>query len=143
MSVSRLLVRFALLYVGLLVLTVIVVSVFDLKKPSSFNAILLIVSTMWVCSKYAERNGRALEGAAKTAAVLGMLAIDMIVQAIGVALVDVSKSPGTSITPLLLAFVTIAVLHLIAIYVGVWAGARHFVKHAEKSRAAPGRRRYS
>jgi hypothetical protein len=128
-SITKLLLRFAVLYIGLLAVTALIVGLFDLKRPSGFNAVLLMVSTMWVCVKFAEMNGAPLKGAQRMHAVIGMFGIDTAIQvtaALGVARPFV-------LGPFLFAIGTVAALHLLGIYVGTWAAAKQFAKQTEKT----------
>ena len=131
MSVSKLLLRFGLLYSGLLAVMVIAVGLFGLQKPTSFNVVLLLVSTMWVCAQFAQKNGAPLRGTARLQAIAGMFAIDMAAQLLGAVSVAPPSPPG----PMAFALIAVGALHLLGIYVGTWAAAKQFAKQAEKASA--------
>jgi hypothetical protein len=129
MSITRLLVRFTAIYLGVLAVTLLVVVLLGMKKPSGFNAFLLMMSTMWVCTKFAEKNGSPLQGSERVKAVLGMFALDMGVQFVGA----YSAVPDAGLGPLAFALITVGALHLLAIYLGTWAAAKRFAKLAQKA----------
>ena len=129
MSITKLVFRFALLYALLLAVTFGVISVFDLKKPGSVNTALLMVTTMWVCSTFAEKTGAPLQGSDRLKAILGMFAVDQALQ-----IASVWGAQKSAAGPLVFALITVGAFHLLAIYAGTWAADRYVAKIAEKAR---------
>jgi uncharacterized membrane protein (UPF0136 family) len=116
-SIGRLLFRFGIVYGLLLITGGLVLSYFEAKSNSGLNTGILIGSVMWVCQDFAKRNRRYFTPGEKTKVVLGLLAVDVVLQLLlGMAAL---ASVGIGFTALLLGLLFVAVMHGILIYVGV------------------------
>ena len=139
MSTRSLLVRFGLTYAGLIALATTVAVALSIEVPSGVNAALLMGAVLVACSSYAKANDRPVPQAAKPRVVLGMLGIDLAVQAV---LVLFASAGGVLPEIPLVAWAGVAVgvgaLHALMIYWAIGLAGRQFLKQAEKAPANGG-----
>jgi len=128
MSLLALFVRFTLIYIALLVALAVALSVLGVKGNSGFNTAALLGAVMWVCLSFAKKNGRYFSNQEKTRAVLGMLAIDTLLQAI----VAFAVAGAAGVGAMLFALAFVGLLHALVIYVFVVLTGKQYAKQVAK-----------
>lgn len=83
MSIPKLLLRFALVYLGLLIGVTIVLLLLQLGSMTAVRVVALLTAVMVVCQSFAKRNGRYFSRQEKLQALAGMTAIDVVLQVAG------------------------------------------------------------
>lgn len=133
MSVPGLLIRFAGLYIALMVGIAVVFHLLEIKSDSGLNSGALIGSVFAVCLWFGNKNKRYMEQREKRNAFLGMWAIDLSLQVL--VAVGVGAAAGTQlpVVPLLMALAFIGLLHGIGIYFAVGFAGKQYAKQAAKS----------
>ena len=127
MTLRGLLWRFAAAYMVLLVVVALALNLAGASSSTSGNVAALLGAVMWVCLAFGKRNGRYLARDEKTRAVLGMIAIDLAIQA--AVSVSVALAAGASVLqlgPMLLMLLFVGVLHAGVIYFFVGMAGRQF-----------------
>jgi hypothetical protein len=106
----------------------IVMSHLGLKSNSGINIAILAGSTVWVCSAFAKKNRRYFSAKEKTSVVLGLIVINLCLQALfGSAALSQSPS-GLNTNALIFAIGFVGILHSIAIYFFVGLAKKPLVK---------------
>ncbi|WP_144630688.1 ABZJ_00895 family protein [Bordetella genomosp. 13] len=80
MSIPKLLLRFALIYVGLLVGLTVVLLLLHIASTTPVRIVALLTATMAVCQSFAKHNGRYFNSREKLQAIGGMVLIDLVLQ---------------------------------------------------------------
>lgn len=125
MTLTGVFVRFAPIYLGLLIAAGFVLSMLDVGRVPGVGVAMLLGSVMWVCTAFAKRNGRYFDEAEKKKVKLGLT---LIAVAVDLLLVPVAlASRDIAIDAKLLAF-TLAFSALINACVVIW-----FVNATEKN----------
>lgn len=133
MSVTKLLVRFGIAYLVLLVVVGALLYLVGIQGNSGANTAALLGAVMWACLSFAQKNRRYFEGGEKLRVVLGMVVIDLVIQAafsLGVAAVDPRPLP---LSGLALVLLFLGALHALVIYVFVGLAGRQFAKQIAKT----------
>ena len=128
MTIKGVLLRFFLIYSVLLILAGLVMGHFGIKGSSGVNIGILAGCVMWVCGAFGKKNRRYFSRNEKTMVVLGILAIDLLLQFIFAAAALAQSSLEMKAGALLVAVAFIGVLHAIAIYFFVGFARRPLVK---------------
>lgn len=138
MTLRQLLIRFTVTYIAALIVLAVVVSWLDLKAGTSINTSALLAATLYACMTFCEKNGRRLSADEATKAWRGMLAIDLSLQILIVALMAlVSLAPGLLSGPVLFALVFVGLLHAAGLYAMVrYSGWLYDKQQQAKARKA-------
>ena len=136
MTLAGVLLRFVAAYVLLLLAAVLVLRILGVEGQGGVNMAVLIGAVAWPCLLFARRNGRTFTRAEKLRVVLGMAAIDLLLQAALSWAALASAPQPLTVGPLVLAFVFIALLHLAAIAWFVELSARLWTKQQARRAAA-------
>ena len=128
MTVKGLLFRFFVGYLGLLIVAGLVLNHFGIKGGSWVNTGILIGIIFWVCMSFGQKNRRYFTKSEKTATVLGIIAIDLLLQFV----LSVATISGSNLNvgagPLIFALVFVGLLHSILIYYFVGSCEKHLIK---------------
>ena len=116
MTLKGLLLRFFLGYLALLIVAGLTLSYFEIKGNSGLNVGILAGMIYWVCFSFGQKNGRYFTKREKTTVVIGLIAIDIILQLLLslAALLDQNLSPSAG--PLIFALGFVGLLHALVIY---------------------------
>lgn len=128
MTTKAVLLRFFLAYTALIIVTGLVMNHFGIKGNTGINFGILAGCIFWVCGSFGKKNGRYFSNKEKTVVVVGLIAIDLVLQLVfGAA--ALSQSPtGIHLGALVFAVGFIGILHTIAIYVFVGMTKKMLVK---------------
>jgi len=118
-TIKELLVWFGILYFLLLIVGAVVIQAIGLKSSSGVNVAALLAAVMINCSSYGKKNGFYLDKDEKTKVVLGMIAIDMLLQLVFTLLTLPGAGKPVSLAIILGVLAFVGALHGIAIYVFV------------------------
>lgn len=132
MSMAGLLARFAATYVALLVAVVIGFSLVGVRPNSGANVGALFGAVFAACLWFASKNKRYLTAPEKKKAVLGMWAIDLLLQflvAVGMGLVPAAER---ALVPVFVTMVLVGLLHGVGIYFIVGLAGKQYAKQAAK-----------
>ena len=128
MTVKGLLFRFFVGYLGLLIVAGLVLNHFGIKGGSWVHTGILIGIIFWVCMSFGQKNRRYFTKSEKTATVLGIIAIDLLLQFV----LSVATISGSNLNvgagPLIFALVFVGLLHSILIYYFVGSCEKHLIK---------------
>lgn len=131
MSIAGLLVRFAGIYVGLMIAIMVVMSALDINLGQG-NTLILLGATMGAVSWFHSRNRRALAKGEFRNAVIGIWAVDMAFQLI-VTLGTLTAAGAPLASEYMVAFLgTVGLMHGVAILATTWFLNRSFAKSARK-----------
>lgn len=133
MSIAALLLRFGIAYVVLLVVVGVLLHLFGIQGNSGANTAALLGAVMWACLSFAKKNERYFSKNEKRRAVLGMVAIDLVIQAgfsFALAALDPRPLPFGG---LVLVLLFLGVLHAAVIYFFVGLAGRQFAKQVAKT----------
>ena len=123
MSLKSLLVRFALIYVGLLITIGVAFAAFGAKSSTAGNTGALIGAVMGACMWFTHANKRDFLPAEKRNAVLGMVAIDIALQTLAAAAALRSMPSALGSKAMLFGILFAGLLHAGVIwYFTGWAG---------------------
>lgn len=131
MTLKALLIRFALIYIAIAVVIGVGLTLFDIKGNSGVNIAALIGAVMWSCMSFANKNQRYFTPEEKKQAVIGMVAIDLLIQLLGVFLISAATGVAMPFGIAAIAFLVIGVLHAIAVYIFVGLAGRQYAKQLE------------
>jgi hypothetical protein len=116
MTLSVLFLRFLIAYLGFMVLAGLTAGLLGVRSGTGINMGVLAGVVIWVCSTYAQKNGRRIAGKEKSKVVLLFAAGNLLVQLIGVLVVldepALLNRPGVLIISISFA----ALIQAIAIY---------------------------
>ena len=132
MSVSALLVRFTLIYVAMLIVIAVALHLFGIEVNSGVNIGALIGAVMWACFSFARKNDRYFSNEEKTRVVLGMLAIDVILQLVLSVFVLSAGAAELTMGPILFATAFVGLIHAAVIYFFVGFAGKQYAKQASK-----------
>jgi hypothetical protein len=128
LTVKGFLLRFFLSYFVLLVVAGLTLSHFGIKGGSWVNTGILIGLVYWGCMSFGQKNGRYFTKNEKIVIVLGVIAIDLLLQFVfSVAAVSALKA-GTGAGPLIFALGFVGLLHALLIYYFVGLCEKHLTK---------------
>lgn len=136
MTITSLLLRFAVTYVGLLVALAIGLSLVGVKGNSGVNVAALLGAVTWVCHSFAKKNQRYFTPAEKSRAVWGMWGIDVALQAVITVVMGAATLKSMTFGPLVLALAFVALVHAVVIYVFVGLSGKQYAKQVAKSGAS-------
>jgi hypothetical protein len=106
----------------------IFMSHFGITSNSGINIAILAGSVFWVCGAFAKKNGRYFSAKEKTSVVLGLIVINLCLQALfGSAALSQSPS-GLNTNALIFTIGFVGILHSIAIYFFVGLARKPLVK---------------
>jgi hypothetical protein len=129
MTIPNLLLRFLLVYVGLMLLAWIVLVLLRFENFVGLDAAMLFGAITIVSTQYAKKNGCYFSNEEKTKVILGMLSIDLVLQFL--LLVLPALLPGGRIPPagkMLFMLAVVGGLHFLAISLFVTLERRFLVK---------------
>jgi len=127
LTVRGLLGRFGAAYLLLLVILGLALNLFGVKANAGVNTAALLGAVMWVCMAFGRKNGRYLARNEKTRAVLGMIAIDLAIQAaVSVSAALAAGAALLQLGPMLLVLLFVGLLHAGVIYFFVGMAGRQF-----------------
>lgn len=133
-TIASLLVRFTVIYVAMLAGIAAALGLLGIRGNSGTGTAALLGAVMWVCLAFANRNKRYFSKEEKSRVILGMLGIDIVIQAV---LVFVAiGGQGTSLSPgaFLFSLAFVAVLHAVVIYLFVGIAGRQYAKQNDMVR---------
>ncbi len=132
MSIAALFVRFGLANLLLLVVVAVMLGLLGVQNNSGADTAALLGAVMWSCLSFARKNKRYFSSNEKVRVVLGMLVINLVIQAV-FSFVAVSR-PGAAVAlgPLALALLFVGALHAAVIYLFVGFAGRQFAKQVSK-----------
>jgi hypothetical protein len=128
MTVKGILWRFAIAYIGSVMLAGYIVTALAFKSGSGLNIGLLAACTLWVCTRYGKANRRYFTPAEKARVVGGLLCIDLTLQLLVVLAAAAGKASPSNSGALLFALVFVGLLHAVAIYAFVGVAGKTLVK---------------
>ena len=135
MTLRGLLYRFAAAYLVLLVVVAVVLNLAGASSHTSGNVAALLAAVTWVCMDFAKKNGRYFTPDEKKRAIVGMLVIDMAMQAAVTAAAGLfSGAPVLALGPTMLVLLFVGVLHALVIWFFVgFAGKQHVAAEARRN----------
>lgn len=138
MSLKSILVRFTLIYLGLLIVIGIAFAAFGAKSSTSGNAGALIGAVMGAAMWFTSKNKRDFSPVEKRNAFLGMLAIDIALQTLVTSALLFSVPGGFGSMPMLFGIGLVCLLHapVIWFFTG-WAGKQMAKDLARKEAKRP------
>ncbi|SAI69768.1 Uncharacterised protein [Bordetella ansorpii] len=83
MSIPKFLLRFTLVYLGLLFGVTIILLLLQLGSMTAVRVVALLTAVMAACQSFAKHNGRYFTHREKIQALIGMTAIDVVLQVAG------------------------------------------------------------
>jgi peptidoglycan/LPS O-acetylase OafA/YrhL len=130
LTLPALLRRFAAAYLVLLAVVAVALHLAGAASNTSGNVAALLTAVTWVCMDFAKKNGRYFTPDEKKRAILGMLAIDVLMQV--VVTFAISRFAGAPFLALVLLFV--AALHAAVIWFFVgFAGKQYAAAEARRA----------
>lgn len=133
MSISGLLLRFAGVYIALLLCLAIVFGLLGLKTNTGINAGALVTAVLGACFWFASKNKRYLKPSEKRSAVFGMWAIDLGLQIIMALAAGAVAGIQLSLGPMLVGASFVGLLHAAVIYFTVGLAGNEYVKQWTKN----------
>lgn len=135
MTIQSVLLRFGLAYVVLAIAGSLLLNLIGIQSNSGVGTAVLIASVMWACMSFAQKNQRYFSPEEKRRVMMGMIAIDVAVQAIfaWIALSQLPSKLDSGAFIFALAFVTL--LHAVAIYFFVGFAHRMLKRQTPADRA--------
>jgi len=138
-TLRGLLCRFAAAYLVLLVVVAVVLNLAGASSHTSGNVAALLAAVTWVCMDFAKKNGRYFTPDEKKRAIVGMLVIDMAMQAAVTAAAGLfsisSGEPVLALGPTMLVLLFVGVLHALVIWFFVgFAGKQHAAAEARRNK---------
>lgn len=133
MSLTSLFLRFTLIYVAILIVVSIALAAIGITGNSGVNTAALLSAVMWVCQSFAKKNSRYFSKEEKTRVVLGMLAIDLVLQTVLALAVAGAGSAKLTLGAVLFAIAFIGLLHAVVIYYFVGMTGKQYEKQAAKA----------
>jgi len=128
LTIKGLLFRFFIGYLVLLIVAGLTLSFFGIKGGSWVNTGILIGLIFWVCMSFGQKNGRYFTKSEKTTTVLGIIAIDLLLQL----LLSLAATSGSSLNigagSLVFALIFVGLLHSVLIYYFVGSCKKHLIK---------------
>ncbi|MGJ7605865.1 ABZJ_00895 family protein [Variovorax sp. LT1R20] len=136
MTLRGLLCRFAAAYLVLLVVVAVVLNLAGASSHTSGNVAALLAAVTWVCMDFAKKNGRYFTPDEKKRAIVGMLVIDMAMQAAVTAAAGLfSGAPVLALGTTMLVLLFVGVLHALVIWFFVgFAGKQHAAAEARRNK---------
>lgn len=128
MSITKLLFRFFLVYLVLMVVAAVVLSYFGIQGNSGVNIGILIGSLYYVCMEFGKKNNRYFTKNEKLSVVIGLILINIFVQlALTLAYMTATNTNfGSTILVFSVGF--IGLLHGLLIYYMVGSIGRTLIK---------------
>jgi hypothetical protein len=133
MSLNALFLRFTLIYIAILMVVAIALAAIGITGNSGVNTAALLTAVMWACQTFAKKNSRYFSKEEKTRVVLGMLAIDLVLQTVLAVAVAGVGSTKLTLGPMLFAIAFIGLLHVLVIYYFVGMTGKQYEKQAAKA----------
>lgn len=119
MTLSQFFLRFTGLYVAAIVVAVVVVSALGIQGHIGVNTAAMLLATVWACQMFVRKNGRFFYPYEQWFAILGMVGIDLLIQA-AIALGFVWASGARpSLSAALYALGLVGTLHAAGVYLFV------------------------
>jgi len=128
MTIKSLLIRFFLSYVALLIIVGITLSYLGIKGGSWANTGILIGLLYWVCMSFGQKNKRYFTKNEKIATVIGIIVIDLVVQALLTTSALSSQGRNISLGSLAFALSFVGLLHAVMIYYFVSSSKKILIK---------------
>jgi hypothetical protein len=125
MTIRGVLWRFALAYTAALFAAGYVISLLGLKSGTGVNVAVLGSCVLWVCSAFGKANGRYFTSREKTAVVVGLLLIDVVLQFVVAFAALSQRTSAASSGALAFAVVFVGLLHAVGIYFFVGAAGKY------------------
>lgn len=128
MTVKGLLFRFFVGYLVLLIVAGLTLSHFGIKGGTWVDTGILFGLIFWVCMSFGQKNGRYFTKSEKTTTVLGIIAIDLLLQF----LLSLAAISGSNLNvgagSLAFALVFVGLLHSALIYYSVGSCEKYLIK---------------
>ncbi len=131
MSIPGLLVRFTVVYLLLLVVVALLLGLVGVRGNSGVNVSVLVGSVMGCCIWFADKNGRYFSESERPLVILGMTAVDVLMQLLlvfALAGPDAKQHAGA----LLGTVAFVGVLHLLTVWAIVVITGRKYAKRVAK-----------
>jgi hypothetical protein len=129
MTMPNLLLRFFLVYTGLMVVAWIVLVLLRFGNFIGLDVAMLFGAITIVSAQFAKKNGRYFSNEEKTKVVLGMLAIDLVLQfLLSILPAMLPGGHGLSASTLLFMLGVVGILHFLAISLFVTLERRFLIK---------------
>ena len=128
MTIKGLLLRFFLGYLALLIVAGLTLSYFEIKSNSGLNTGILVGIIYWVCFSFGQKNGRYFTKREKTTVVIGLIAIDLILQLLLSLAALSGKNLSLGADPLVFALGFVGLLHALVIYYFVGSFEKVLIK---------------
>jgi hypothetical protein len=128
MTIKGLLLRFFLGYLALLIGAGLTLSYFGIKGGSWVNTGILIGLVYWVCMSFGQKNKRYFTKNEKIATVLGIIAIDLLLQFVLSAAALSGTNSNVGAGPLVFALGFVGLLHALVIYYFVGSSKKLLIK---------------
>ncbi|WP_444914518.1 ABZJ_00895 family protein [Microbulbifer sp. TRSA007] len=128
MSIRGVLTRFTLTYITLIFIVGFTLNYFGVDSNSGVNFGILLGTIFWVCSSFANKNRRYFNKSEKTRVVIGLIAINMLIQAIFGAIALSESGHEVSGSVLLFSVAIIGAIHAVAIYFFVGFAKKTLIK---------------
>ena len=134
MTVSALLMRFAGLYIALMIGASLFVNLIGGEHNSGLNAGALVGAVLISCNWFCTKNRRVIDSKEKMSAFFGMLTIDIGIQIIAGLGAMAANGAMLEIEVLLTAAIFIGVLHGVGIYFMIGLANKMYEKQAAKGK---------
>ncbi len=135
MTLNGFFLRFALLYIGLLFASAVVLSLLEVQT-SSINVPILLATVMGCCHWFGKKNQRFFTPAEQRRAIWGMIAINTVLQ-LGFLLLFMPQGMAArenlqASGIVLLVTAVVLVVHALVIWFFTWMAGKQFAKHPPK-----------
>jgi hypothetical protein len=141
MTLTHLLIRFTGLYLLCLFVAGVALHYAGLSGGGLVNTAILMGCVVWVCHAFGRRNKRYFSGAQKAVVVVGVTAINFLLQVLVVALAAaLQPSPEyAGLGTVALAVGVVSLIHAVGVYAMIWAVGRALARQGIGStQGAPG-----
>lgn len=133
MSLVALLGRFTLAYVFLLCALAIGFHLVGMQSNSAINSSALMGAVIWSCLAFATKNGRYLTRAEQRSILLGMLAVDLLLQSVLLLLVSATSPTPLPLGPVFYALAFVGGLHALAIVCMIGIAGKQYARQAART----------
>ena len=128
MTVLGLLARFFIFYI-LLILTIgTALNYLGINGGSAVNLGILLFLIFWLCESYGKKNNRFFTGKEKSAVVIGMIIIDVILQIVFATVAIAQREVSLGAEALIIGMGITVIIHSIMIYIFVGVTKKLLIK---------------
>ena len=128
MTIRSVLIRFLIIYTLLLIFAGLLVNYFEIEDKSGINGAILAACTFMVCGFFVDSNNRFFSKYEVVLVILGLIAIDLVLQIIFGAASLAKSQDGVKTDALLYGVAIVGLLHAIAITFFVLISKKVFIR---------------